>query len=165
LETSGDTSDRFSSELTPLTAILSVGVFCDALFGPFACEPDKFLVSRYAEPLWLGSGFCKFGAFSGSFIGFRTGKPDVCGPELGASVAGFCEVETAALEGEAGLGFWEAKRAFWVWRSKKCWMPNLEGWGWLVGLDFFDDDVVDVDADEEEEELGFFLGGIVEALQ
>jgi hypothetical protein len=35
----------------------------------------------------------------------------------------------------------------------------------LVGLDFFDDDVVDVDADEEEEELGFFLGGIVEALQ
>lgn len=46
-------------------------------------------------------------------------------------------------------------------------MPNLEGWGLLVGLDFLDDDDDDDDdGDEEEEEkgLGFFLGSIVEAV-
>lgn len=42
-----------------------------------------------------------------------------------------------------------------MWRSKKCWMPNLEGCCWLLlGLDFLDED------DDEEEEMGFFLGGI-----
>jgi hypothetical protein len=45
-------------------------------------------------------------------------------------------------------------------------MPNLEGWGLLVGLDFLDDDDDDGDEEEEEEKgLGFFLGSIVEAVR
>ena len=43
-------------------------------------------------------------------------------------------------------------------------MPNLEGWGLLVGLDFLDDDD-DGDDEEEEKGLGFFLGSIVEAVR
>lgn len=44
-----------------------------------------------------------------------------------------------------------------MWRSKKCWMPNLEGWGWLLWFDFFDDVVFEEEVDDD---LGFFRGGI-----
>lgn len=43
-----------------------------------------------------------------------------------------------------GAGEEEDEAAAWEWRSKKCWMPNLEGWeGWLFAF---------LKAEEEEEE-------------
>lgn len=41
-----------------------------------------------------------------------------------------------------GLGFWgvdEAVELAWVWRSKKCWIPNLDGCDcWTAWFGFFD---------------------------
>ncbi len=137
LEISGDTSERFSASLTPIITKFSGGVFCDGTFGSFVC----LLMSLDAKT-------ASFESEISSFFGFRTVNTDFSirtGPELGTS-----------SEGRDCLGFWEAKSAFWVWRSKKCWMPNLEGCGWLFGFDFFDAN----DADEDEE-FGFFLGAIL----
>ena len=119
LETSGDTSERFSSAaLTPTNTMFSSGVFCET------------------ASFW--SGFFVAGPFS-----------------LLRSVNTGAETAAAAAEVRWGLGFWEAFWV-WVWRSKKCWMPNLEGGcGWLLlWFDFLMDD------DDDDEELGFFLGGI-----
>ena len=117
LETSGDTSERFSSAaLTPTNTTFSSGVFCET------------------ASFW--SGFFVAGPFS-----------------LLRSVNTGAETAAAAVEVRWGLGFWEAFWV-WVWRSKKCWMPNFEGGcGWLLlWFDFLMDD--------DDEELGFFLGGI-----
>lgn len=46
-----------------------------------------------------------------------------------------------------------------MWRSKKCWMPYLEG----CGRGFLEE-VAEEDDDEDEALLGFFLGGILESI-
>lgn len=137
-EISGEaSSSTFSSASINLTATkFSVGV-SSILFLLLDCEFDRSsefpeatteLLASISAGFWI-SGF----DFGGTMVA-----------ELAIGGLGFWGMEEVAF-----WGFWE----FWVCRSKKCWMPNLEGWGWTFELDLRDDTV--------EEELGFFLGAIV----
>lgn len=148
LEISGETS----MGLSPLSPSIPI-----TLFGISSCR--EFLESAPLFIIFAGSE-AEEAELDGSSSAIWTGPGTAtCSPTRHPKT-GFCLSPWASrravdtVSPESDRGFWEAQRAFcWEWRTKKCWIPYLECCEvWFWWFDFL--------ADEVEEELDLFRGGI-----